>query len=239
LLPGEGRGGSPDAAALRAALAHVLWIGGPTDAGKTSVARTLAARHGLRAYHYDALDRLEAPGHWARADAARHPHLHAARGRSREAAWVATTPAAMVAEWRRTTAERFALTLEDLLALPAAPPVVAEGYGLLPALVAPLLTSPRQAIWLVPSAAFRRASRARRGKNALWADTSDPARARRNHLGRDVRIGRLVRAQTRRLGLTLLAVDGGRPPEAVADAVAAHFGPLLPSWRPPGPGGLG
>jgi hypothetical protein len=99
------------------------------------------------------------------------------------------------------------------------------------ALVAPLLTSPRQAIWLAPSAAFRRASRARRGKDALWAETSDPARARRNHLGRDVRIGRLLWGQARRLGLALLEMDGARPPEAVTDAVAAHFGPLLPAGR--------
>jgi hypothetical protein len=37
----------------RTALARVLWIGGATDAGKTSVARALAARHGWQSYHYD------------------------------------------------------------------------------------------------------------------------------------------------------------------------------------------
>ncbi len=214
---------------LRSALAHVVWIGGPTDAGKTSAARALAARYALRTYHYDLLDRTELPGHWARVDPARHPHMHAARGRSREATWVETTPAAMLTVWRRTAAERFALALEDLLALPGAPPVVAEGYGFLPELVAPLLTSPRQAVWLVPSDAFRLAGRARRGKDTLWADTSDPERARRNHLGRDLLIGQVVREQAHRLGLTVAEVDGTRSVEDVAAHVAAHFGPLLPA----------
>jgi hypothetical protein len=35
-------------AELRPALAQVLWIGGATDSGKTSVGRALAERHGLR-----------------------------------------------------------------------------------------------------------------------------------------------------------------------------------------------
>lgn len=46
-------------------------------------------------------------------------------------------------------------------------------------------------------------------------------------------IGRLVRAQARRLGLTVATVDGTRSPEEVTAAVAAHFGPLLPTARPP------
>ena len=207
------------------------WIGGPTDAGKTSIARALAEWYGLQAYHYDHLDRLEAPGHWGRVDPARQPHMHAALGRSRDEGWVQTTPEAMVERWQRTAAERFQLTLEDLLALPTAPPIVAEGYGFLPELVAPLLTSPRQAIWLLPTESFRLASRARRAKGTFWADTSDPERARRNHLGRDRLIGDLVRAQARTLGLPVLEIDGTRPLDEMVALVAAHFAPLLPPAR--------
>jgi hypothetical protein len=39
-----------------AQLARVWWIGGGTDAGKTSVARELALQHRLPVYHYDAHD---------------------------------------------------------------------------------------------------------------------------------------------------------------------------------------
>jgi dephospho-CoA kinase len=40
-------------AALRARLRHVYWIGGGSGAGKSVIARRLAARHGLRRYATD------------------------------------------------------------------------------------------------------------------------------------------------------------------------------------------
>jgi hypothetical protein len=207
---------------VKAELAQVLWIGGSTDAGKTSVAQALAARHGWQAYHYDRFDRFEPPGHWARIDPRRHPHLHAERGRSRDQWWVETTPEAMVETWLRTTPERFALTLEDLRALPPAPPIVAEGYGFLPDLVLPWLSSPHQAIWLVSTETFKRASYDRRGKGR-FADTSDPARARHNHLGRDLLLAAHVRERARALGLRVEEIDGTRPLDEIVALVGAHF----------------
>ncbi len=38
---------------LRSVLAHVLWIGGAPDAGKTSIANLLAEKHQLQVYHFD------------------------------------------------------------------------------------------------------------------------------------------------------------------------------------------
>jgi hypothetical protein len=37
-------------------LSHVLWIGGSTDSGKTSIARVLSEKHRLPVYHYDQAD---------------------------------------------------------------------------------------------------------------------------------------------------------------------------------------
>jgi hypothetical protein len=207
-------------------LAHVLWIGGATDAGKTSVAEALAARHGWQVYHYDRFDRLEPPGHWARIDPERHPNLLVARGKRRDEAWVDTTPEQMVAEWLRTTPERFDLTLEDLRARPAVPPIVAEGYGFLPELVRPLLATTRQAIWLVSTEEFKRASYARRGKGR-FADTRDPERARRNHVGRDLLLAEEMRRQARELGLTVVEIDGTGSLDEVVALVEEHFAPYV------------
>ncbi len=47
---------------LKGALAHVLWIGGATGAGTTSVAQAMAEKHGLQAYHYDRYRPRTVPG---------------------------------------------------------------------------------------------------------------------------------------------------------------------------------
>src|SRR5579862_6306942 len=106
---------------MRDNLRHVLWIGGSTDAGKTSVARMLAERHGWQEYHYDLLDRFEPPGHWSRIDPARQPLMHAMRGKGLDDTWVNTTSELMAEEWLASTPERFTMTLDDLLALPPSP----------------------------------------------------------------------------------------------------------------------
>ena len=221
------------------ALARVLWIGGAPDAGKTSVARALAGRYGWHEYHYDRFDRLEPPGHWARIDPARHPQMHAERAKidDLDARWVHTTPEELLAMWLPISYERFEMALEDLRAVPPGP-VVAEGYGFLPDLLAPLLTSPRQAIWLIPTEAFKRARYAEREargeKGAQRSKMSDPARARANHIGRDLLIGQLVLDQARALGLAdnVFVVDGSEPLEATVTRVVAHFQPLLSRLSP-------
>ncbi len=60
---------------LRDVLRHVLWIGGPPDAGKSTVADLLGGKHGLPVYHFDQHEM----GHIARADPLRSPQLHALR----------------------------------------------------------------------------------------------------------------------------------------------------------------
>jgi hypothetical protein len=213
---------------LKGALAHVLWIGGATDSGKTSVARALAERHGLQEYHFDLYDRTAPPGHWARIDPARHPHMQATRVDDPDWMWVDTSPQELVERWMGTAPERFSLTVEDLLALPAERPIVAEGYGFTPALVRPLLTSTNQAIWLVSTDEFKRATYARRGKGA-FATTRDPARARANHIGRDLLLGASIRAQAEGLGLIVIDVDGSQTLEAIIARVEAHVAPYVSS----------
>lgn len=203
---------------LRQDLAHVLWIGGAPDVGKSSVARLLAERHDLQVYHYDRRD-LAHHQQLALSDPAYRLLLEA----SLDQRWVQPEPEALFRSLMRSFCDRFHLVLQDLLALPRGRGVIAEGFGLLPDLLAPLLASPLQAIWLAPSDAFKRESMARRGKPSFAAQVSDPARATANLLQRDRLLTQAILEQTRRHGFTLLEVDGARSLEQVAGWVEEYF----------------
>jgi len=47
------QGHTVEPAALRARLQHVYWIGGGSGAGKSTIARRVAAQHGLHVYSTD------------------------------------------------------------------------------------------------------------------------------------------------------------------------------------------
>jgi len=161
--------------------------------------------------------------HVERATPAAQPELTAFLRLSMDERWVLEAPRAMADRRLRTGAERFALALEDLLTLPADQPVLAEGPWFFPEFVAPLLSERRRAVWLVPTLAFKRASAARRDKPTIRHATSDPARATRNWLQRDLLLNAHVRQQTAANQLTLIEVDGTRSPEDTASLLAGHF----------------
>ena len=124
--------------------------------------------------------------------------------------------------------ERLPLIVEDLLALPADCAIVAEGPGFFPEVVLPVLSDARQAIWMVPTEAFKRASHARRRKGEWRRElVSDPQRSMCNHIARDLPMADHYRRITRELGLPRIEVDGARSAHEVAAEVEARFAPLL------------
>jgi hypothetical protein len=127
----------------------------------------------------------------------------------------------------RAFRDRFPLVIEELLALPRQPLVVAESHGLVPELVGPVLSSRRQAIWLVPTVEFKWASIKRCNKPSFRDETRDPARATINVFTRDMLLAEAVKAQAQVRGLTVVEVDGSRPAEEMATLVEQHFGPFL------------
>jgi hypothetical protein len=220
---------------LHASLNRVLWIGGAQWSGKTSVAQLLAVRHPLILYAYDFHD-ARSHADRSRADPARFPHRYAflmALDQNPDDAWVTPTPEAMAESARHSFRERFEMVLEDLAALPGDVPVLAEGWGLRPELIAPLLDDTRRAVFLVPSDGFREQqlrTLPRAGQFEIPGITN-PDRAQRNRVERDRLLALDMVASANRLGLCVITVDGSRPVAEIAAMVEAQFRPFLPPWR--------
>jgi hypothetical protein len=166
--------------ALRARLRHVYWVGGGSGAGKSTVARRIAARHGMSVYSTDAV----MPDHAGRSTREDAPYLDRFKDMSMDERWVHRSPETMLETFHWFRGEGFGLIVDDLVRLPAGTRVIAEGFRLLPALVKPLLAEPGHAVWLLPTPGFRRAAFDRRGWE-IPPRTGDPERARRNLLERD------------------------------------------------------
>jgi len=225
--PSSGPPGS-DIRALAARLRHVLWIGGGTGAGKTSITTALADGRSLQTYHYDFHDSRD---HSERIDPDRHPAMHAFASMSMDERWVLRPPDEMAREAVNSSRERMEMAIEDLLARPPGVPILAEGPWFFPEFVAPLLSDTRQAIWLVPTEAFR--ERALRDRDWVTIEgTNDGDRARANRLARDAVLTDHVRQSAKGLGLRAIEIDGTRSLAEVTAAVAEHFAPILRSLAP-------
>jgi len=209
------------AQALPARLRHVYWIGGGSGAGKSTIARRVADRHGLRLYATD--DAM--PDHDGRSTAHDAPLLSRFKAMDMDERWVNRSPETMLESFHWFHGELFDLIVEDLLRLPPEPGVIAEGFRLLPRLVKPLLADPGHAAWLLPTPGFRRAAYASRG--SLWqtaGQTSDPERALCNLLERDRMFTELLHGETKRLGLRGIEIDTTVTENDLTARVAEAFG---------------
>ena len=191
---------------------HVAWVGGGTGAGKTTVARALALRHGLRAFHVDAF--------W---------YAHDFRLGETELApdeqWLGLTPEKQARSFEATSRRRLELVLEDFEALPARPPIVVEGPQILP----DVLPAGAPAVFLVPSCEFQRSLLAKRP----LPPTADPQRALENRIEKDRLYAERVAALAAAHGFTTIVVDGSRPPDVILDEVERVLAPVVCAVREP------
>lgn len=215
-----------------AGLPSAYWLGGGSGAGKSTIARRLAAAHGLRVYATD--DVMSDHGRRCPPDEA--PFLQAFLAMDMDQRWLHRSPATMLDTFPWYRGECFDLVLRDLAALPAGPPVLVEGFRLLPRLVRPLLDTPHRALWLLPTPSFRRLAFASRASTwDIAGRTSDPARALDNLLVRDRRFTDGLRGEVSRLGLPSLEVGSGMTEDDLVRSAATAFGLGRP--RPPGDDG--
>ena len=203
-------------------LGHVSWIGGASGAGKSTMARRLADRYGLRRYATDDV----MSDHAQRSTPEDSPFLSEFLAMDMDERWLNRSPETMLETFHWYRGEGFGLIVEDLLAFPPEPAVVVEGFRLLPRLVKPLLADAGPAaVWLLPTPEFQRAAFASRG--TLWkiaGKTSDPERALRNLLDRDRMFTDRLRDETRSLGLPVVEVDTTTTEDALFERVSAALG---------------
>jgi hypothetical protein len=187
-----------------------IWIGGGTGGGKTTTARELAVRRGLRRFSIDSF--------WYAYD------LRWAQPRkSPDEQWLDTPPEVQAAEFEETSRRMMRFALDDLAELPDAPTVV-EGPQILPDLV----PDGDQAVFLDPTPEWQRAVLLPRPM-----PSSDPGRALENRLVKDRLYADRVAALARECGFPVLSLDGERDlvaeveslldvPEGAADLQAAR-----------------
>jgi adenylate kinase family enzyme len=217
----ERHGDPSDAAALRAQLRHVYWIGGGSGAGKSTIARRMAARHGLRLVATDDL----MSDHARRSTARDGPFLSEFAAMDMDERWVNRSPETMLETFHWFRGEGFGLIVEDLLRLAGEPRVIVEGFRLLPRLVQPLLAVPDHAVWLLPTPGFRRAVFDSRGSTWERARrTSDPEKALRNLLERDRLFTARLHEEAKRLELRVVEVGTTMTEDDLAGRVTEAFG---------------
>jgi hypothetical protein len=210
-----------NAAALQVRLQHVYWIGGGTGAGKSTIARRIAARHGLHVYATDDV----MSDHARRSTPDDSPQLAEFAAMDMDERWANRSPKTMLETFHWFRGESFNLIIEDLLRLPREPRVIVEGFRLLPRLVKPLLAAPSHAVWLLPTPDFRRAAFDSRG--SLWqiaGKSTDPERALHNLLKPDELFNQRLHEETKLLTLSTIEVDTPMTEDDLTERVTAAFG---------------
>ena len=201
-------------------LPPVIWLGGGSGAGKTTISRAIAYRFDLAWYRIDAhgyahRDRLIANGKLS-ADAAAQTH---------DQRWLEPTPEDLASSFIEGAKEGFPLILEDLRTLAADIAVIVEGPQLLPQLVAPYLSDPDWGLWLLATPEFQRTALAARF-NASQS-TSDAERAQERLLTRNSILDGRTRSEATALGLGVVDVDGSRDLPTMIEHVTELLAPAL------------
>lgn len=210
---------------VRDRLSHVLWVGGGPQAGKTTLSRLLAGKWDLKIYNLD--------WHSVREHGSRPSQAVAAFQRlSMDERWAVPSVDALLERSIALWDGGFPLVLADLLALPRSRTVVAEGPGAFPWLVAPVIRSRRQAIFLVPTRERRDLAATRRwgsGQVERFPGIVQRGRALAKVGARDVLLDARIRSSCAELGLRCEVMDGSLDLDASLALLEDHFAEHLPA----------
>jgi hypothetical protein len=202
---------------------HVRWLAGGTSSGKTAAAAALAGRFDLAIYSGD-----RAEHDWLdRCSLEQQPRFAAARGQRPGDIWRGRSAEQVFEAMAGRYGETIGFLVEGLLDRPTDRVVIVDYFGVQPRDLAPLLSWPGQAAFLIPAAQFRRTTLGRRYADpdrarANWGDL-DPAAVLETRLARDALWDAEVTGQAIALGLPLLTIDGSRPAGEMAGDLAERF----------------
>ncbi|MER7455687.1 hypothetical protein [Micromonospora sp. NPDC126480] len=204
-------------------LSHVRWLAGGTGSGKSTLSRALAERYDVLIYDGDRAER----SYVSRCTEHEQPYLWALLQAPLAQKWNSRSAQETFESMPSLHGETFGFVVDDLLAMPTERAIVVDDFRTLPREVAPLLTWPEQAAFLLPTPQFRdRALRARFADTARaranWGD-SDHSEALALRLARDELWDVEVRRQAAELHLPVVAIDGSRDVADLVDDLAARF----------------
>ena len=211
-------------------LSHVLWIGGSPCAGKSTIGHTIARTHVFLSYFLDPMGR----NHIARRLAAGDVKMAAFLKMTMNQRWLERSVEELVQEVLESWTKECQLAIEDLLAMPKEWFIIAEG-NFFPECVAPYLSNPHQAVWLVPTETFSEQIRRRRGaeqakrqeQQGVADESSDPEKRLHNLIQRDSQLANYVKQQAEKLHLSVYEVDGSRSLDDMTTLVEKHFEPYI------------
>jgi hypothetical protein len=161
---------------------RTYWIGGGTGAGKSTVARALSVRRGVRRFAIDSF--------W-------YAYVGDEPRKSPDEQWLETPPGDQAREFEVVSCRMHARVLEELGSIPT----LVEGPQVQPDLVPP----GDRAVFLIATPEFQRAVLEPRPM-----PSSDPARALANRLVKDRLYAERIAALARSRGFPVLEVDGTR-----------------------------
>lgn len=190
----------------------IYYIGGSPCSGKSTIAEQLAAEYGFIYYKLD--DFLFS--FMEQAARAGKPHCRAEHPLTLEQMWMRDPQLQADGEFTAYD-EMFPYVLQALTDLGHSRPIVAEGAGFTPNLIANQGVAFHRYICIVPTEAFQREKYAQRDwVGQFLSDCKDPEDAFENWMRRDALFARKALRQAQALGYPSITVDGTK-------SIAEHY----------------